>query len=113
MRASPSSSSSGWHETSGRAIVKRMSAKRPALAALADVALGLLVRRGRRGADDVEAELLRRSRASSAAVMQRIVPVKAIRIHEDGGPEVLRYEDVPDPEPGAGEVLVAPRARRR
>jgi len=26
--------------------------------------------------------------------------VKAIRIHEDGGPEVLRYEDAPDPEPG-------------
>jgi len=32
--------------------------------------------------------------------------VRAIRIHEDGGPEVLRYEDVPDPEPGQGEVLV-------
>jgi len=32
--------------------------------------------------------------------------VKAVRIHEDGGPEVLRYEDVPDPTPGAGEVLV-------
>jgi NADPH2:quinone reductase len=36
--------------------------------------------------------------------------VKAIRIHEDGGPEVLRYEDVPDPEPGPGEVLVSLRA---
>jgi zinc-binding alcohol dehydrogenase/oxidoreductase len=32
--------------------------------------------------------------------------VKAIRIHEDGGPEVLRYEDAPDPAPAAGEVLV-------
>jgi zinc-binding alcohol dehydrogenase/oxidoreductase len=32
--------------------------------------------------------------------------VKAIRIHEDGGPEVLRHEDVPDPEAGPGEVLV-------
>jgi NADPH:quinone reductase-like Zn-dependent oxidoreductase len=32
--------------------------------------------------------------------------VKAIRIHEDGGPEVLRYEDAPEPEPGDGEVLV-------
>jgi NADPH:quinone reductase-like Zn-dependent oxidoreductase len=32
--------------------------------------------------------------------------VKAIRIHEDGGPEVLRYEDAPDPEPAAGEVLI-------
>jgi NADPH:quinone reductase-like Zn-dependent oxidoreductase len=37
-------------------------------------------------------------------------PVKAIRIHEDGGPEVLRYEDAPDPEPGPGEVLVRVRA---
>jgi NADPH:quinone reductase-like Zn-dependent oxidoreductase len=36
--------------------------------------------------------------------------VKAIVIHEDGGPEVLRYEDVPDPEPGEGEVLVRMRA---
>ncbi|MGH3134011.1 MAG: zinc-binding dehydrogenase [Gaiellaceae bacterium] len=36
--------------------------------------------------------------------------MKAVRIHEDGGPEVLRYEDVPDPEPGPGEVLVAMRA---
>jgi zinc-binding alcohol dehydrogenase/oxidoreductase len=32
--------------------------------------------------------------------------VKAVRIHEDGGPEVLRYEDVPEPPPGPGEVLV-------
>jgi NADPH:quinone reductase-like Zn-dependent oxidoreductase len=36
--------------------------------------------------------------------------VKAIRIHEDGGPEVLRYEDAPDPSPGPGEVLVHLRA---
>jgi zinc-binding alcohol dehydrogenase/oxidoreductase len=32
--------------------------------------------------------------------------VKAVRIHEDGGPDVLRYEDVDDPAPGPGEVLV-------
>jgi NADPH2:quinone reductase len=32
--------------------------------------------------------------------------VKAIRVHEYGGAEVLRYEDVPLPEPGAGEVRV-------
>jgi NADPH2:quinone reductase len=31
---------------------------------------------------------------------------KAIRIHAPGGPEVLRWEDVPTPEPGPGEVLV-------
>jgi NADPH:quinone reductase-like Zn-dependent oxidoreductase len=36
--------------------------------------------------------------------------VKAVRIHEDGGPEVLRYEDAPDPVPGPGEVLVELRA---
>ena len=34
----------------------------------------------------------------------------AVRIHEFGGPEVLRLEDVPDPEPGRGEVLVEVRA---
>jgi len=36
--------------------------------------------------------------------------VKAVCIHEDGGPEVLSYEDVADPEPGPGEVLVSLRA---
>ena len=32
--------------------------------------------------------------------------MKAIRIHEDGGPEVLRYEDVPEPEASEGQVLI-------
>ena len=36
--------------------------------------------------------------------------MKAVRIHEDGGPEVLRYEEVADPEAGPGEVLVRIRA---
>jgi NADPH:quinone reductase-like Zn-dependent oxidoreductase len=36
--------------------------------------------------------------------------VKAVRIHEDGGPEVLRYEDAPDPAPAEGELLVELRA---
>jgi zinc-binding alcohol dehydrogenase/oxidoreductase len=36
--------------------------------------------------------------------------VRAIRIHEDGGPEVLRYEEVAEPVPGDGEVLVELRA---
>ncbi len=36
--------------------------------------------------------------------------MKAIRIHEDGGPDVLRYEDAPDPVAGPGEVLVRLRA---
>jgi NADPH:quinone reductase-like Zn-dependent oxidoreductase len=36
--------------------------------------------------------------------------VKAIRIHEDGGPEVLRYEDAPDPTAEDGDVLLRIRA---
>ena len=31
---------------------------------------------------------------------------KAIRIHAPGGPEVMKWEDVPTPEPGPGEVVV-------
>jgi NADPH2:quinone reductase len=31
---------------------------------------------------------------------------KAIRIHANGGPEVMHWEDVPTPEPGPGEALV-------
>jgi NADPH:quinone reductase-like Zn-dependent oxidoreductase len=42
--------------------------------------------------------------------MRGFCPVKAVRIHEDGGPEVLTYEDVPDPEPAPGDVLVTLRA---
>jgi NADPH:quinone reductase-like Zn-dependent oxidoreductase len=36
--------------------------------------------------------------------------MKAVRIHQYGGPEMLRYEDAPRPEPAAGEVLVRVRA---
>src|SRR5213080_5246950 len=32
--------------------------------------------------------------------------MKAIRVHEFGGPEVLRLEEVPTPRPGNGQVLV-------
>jgi NADPH:quinone reductase-like Zn-dependent oxidoreductase len=32
--------------------------------------------------------------------------MKAVRFHEYGGPEVLRYEDVDRPHPAAGQVLV-------
>src|SRR3989449_6833923 len=32
--------------------------------------------------------------------------MKAIRIHNYGGPEVLQYEDAPRPQPQAGEILV-------
>lgn len=32
--------------------------------------------------------------------------MKAIRVHETGGPEVMRLEEIPDPEPAADQVLV-------
>ena len=32
--------------------------------------------------------------------------MKAVRIHNYGGPEVLRFEDAPRPTPGAGELLI-------
>lgn len=32
--------------------------------------------------------------------------MKAVRFHETGGPDVLVYEDVADPTPGPGEVLI-------
>src|SRR3984957_13405671 len=32
--------------------------------------------------------------------------MKAIQVHEFGGPEVLKLEEIPTPKPGAGQVLV-------
>jgi NADPH:quinone reductase-like Zn-dependent oxidoreductase len=36
--------------------------------------------------------------------------MKALCFHQHGGPDVLRYEDVADPTPGEGQVLVEVRA---
>ena len=36
--------------------------------------------------------------------------MKAIRFHQHGGPEVLKYEDAPDPAPSPGGVVVRVRA---
>jgi NADPH:quinone reductase-like Zn-dependent oxidoreductase len=36
--------------------------------------------------------------------------MKAVRLHEFGGPEVLRYEDVPNPQPRKDQVLVRVKA---
>jgi NADPH:quinone reductase-like Zn-dependent oxidoreductase len=42
----------------------------------------------------------KRSRSGSVELM------KAVRIHNYGGPEVLQYEDAPSPRPAFGEVLI-------
>jgi NADPH2:quinone reductase len=36
--------------------------------------------------------------------------MKAIRVHEVGGPDVLQYEDIPLPTPGPGQVVVKAEA---
>src|SRR5687767_397032 len=36
--------------------------------------------------------------------------MKAVRFHAHGGPDVLRYEEVPEPTPGPGEALIRVRA---
>jgi NADPH:quinone reductase-like Zn-dependent oxidoreductase len=36
--------------------------------------------------------------------------VRALLSHEPGGPETLRLDELPDPEPGSGEILVRVRA---
>ena len=36
--------------------------------------------------------------------------MKAIRIHNYGGPEMLRFEDAPRPTPGSGELLITVHA---
>jgi NADPH:quinone reductase-like Zn-dependent oxidoreductase len=45
-----------------------------------------------------------------ATTMTRKATMKAVQIHSFGGPEVLRFEDVPTPEPRAGQMLVRVRA---
>jgi len=36
--------------------------------------------------------------------------MKAIRVHQFGGPEVMQLKNVPDPDPGPGQVLIHTRA---
>src|ERR1700730_6543578 len=38
--------------------------------------------------------------------MREMENMKAVRIHNYGGPEVLRFEDAPCPTPGSGELLI-------
>src|SRR5207302_3917347 len=82
----------------------------PARTAFANVALCLLVRdRGCRP-DGVEPERLAEPFQIGHRHMDSVPLVQAVRIHEDGGPDVLVLEDVPDPTPAPGEVLIRLRA---
>lgn len=40
----------------------------------------------------------------------KVPTMRAVVIHQHGGPEVLSYEEVPRPEPGPGEALIRVRA---
>jgi NADPH2:quinone reductase len=42
--------------------------------------------------------------------VKAVTKMKAIRVHENGGPEVLKLEEVPDLEVGPGQVLVRVKA---
>jgi zinc-binding alcohol dehydrogenase/oxidoreductase len=78
--------------------------------ALADVPLGRLVGRRVRDADRVQAELLGECLQVVRPHPDSLTAVRAVRIHSDGGPDVLVDEEVPDPVAGPGEVLVRLRA---
>src|SRR5262249_46440854 len=41
-----------------------------------------------------------------AAALAHSATMKAIVVHEFGGPEVLKYEDAPRPQPEENEILV-------
>lgn len=44
--------------------------------------------------------------AVGSALAERGDTMKAVRVHEFGGPEVLRYEETPRPKAGEGEMVV-------
>jgi hypothetical protein len=65
--------------------VKRIAREQPAARALADVPLGLVVRRDGCGADDVEPELVRDALQGLRGHVRGSCMLAA-RIHEDGAP---------------------------
>ncbi len=60
----------------------------------------------RRGPGNQTTASAARDSAAAHAPTEDSSMAKAIRIHAQGGPEVMRWEDVPTPEPGPAEALV-------
>jgi hypothetical protein len=44
--------------------------------------------------------------ASRKSQIEKVVMVKAVRVHSFGDPSVLRYEEIPEPIPKPGEAVV-------
>ena len=104
----PRTRRSGWQERGVFVSVKRRSPNSPRGAPLGDQPLGLGVRLGPRDPEQqaVGGELILHREQPNT-----ICPVRAVRIHEEGGPEVVLVDrDLPVPEPGRGEALVRMRA---
>src|SRR5215813_7608083 len=55
---------------------------------------------------NVRVEIVHRRRPSPTSQPRTRSCMKAIVIHEFGPPDVLKYEDVPDPQPEAGEIRI-------
>ena len=52
------------------------------------------------------AVIFKAGQVAAASLNAEREKMKAVRFHKTGGPEVLVYEDVPDPTPKDGEVLI-------
>src|SRR5947207_3145105 len=46
------------------------------------------------------------ARVEEAEVRRRVSPMKAVRIHQHGGPEAMQVDELPPPTPSEGQVLI-------
>src|ERR1041384_7131452 len=52
----------------------------------------------------------RNKEPAASARSPEVFIMKAIRVHQFGGPEVMKLEELPDPKPGPGQVLLRVKA---
>ena len=88
-----------------------------AIAPFNDCRLGRVIRAYRSGAYRIKAqgfgelsELVHIHMANVPAL--QCLTLHAVRLHEEGGPDVLVHEDVPDAQANVGETLIELRAAR-